>query len=235
MTSEAPVNLLLVRARLRRDRAAAALAPLLVPEDPAAEMGAAHRLVWTLFADGPDRRRDFLWRRTAAGEFLILAPRPPADPYHLFELESKSFAPVLRPGQRLGFDLRANPVRSVLCGPARRGQRTDVVMAAIHGASQHARATARLGAIEAAGAEWLARQGEKAAFRTEPDRLRIDGYDRVRIPRGPDRAAISFSVLEFRGVLTVEDPARFLAGLASGFGAAKAFGCGLMLIRRVQP
>ena len=49
------------RARLRRDTAAtSALARLLVPEGGGARTAAAHRLVWALFADTPDRRRDFL-------------------------------------------------------------------------------------------------------------------------------------------------------------------------------
>jgi len=34
------------------------------------------------------------------------------------------------------------------------------------------------------------------------------------------------------GALEIADPAAFLARLAQGFGRAKAFGCGLMLIRR---
>ena len=107
----------LVRARLRRDRQAEALARLLVPEEPGARLGAAHSLVWALFADGPDRRRDFLWREMRSGEFLILANRPPTDAHNLFDLEYKPFAPLLRPGQSLGFDLRANPVISVPANP----------------------------------------------------------------------------------------------------------------------
>jgi len=35
-------------------------------------------------------------------------------------------------------------------------------------------------------------------------------------------------------VLTVEDPPLFLVALAAGFGRARAFGCGLMLIRRAR-
>ena len=33
-------------------------------------------------------------------------------------------------------------------------------------------------------------------------------------------------------LIEVTDPPAFLARLAAGFGRAKAFGCGLMLIRR---
>jgi CRISPR system Cascade subunit CasE len=45
-------------------------------------------------------------------------------------------------------------------------------------------------------------------------------------------APIRFSTLDFEGVLVVRDPARFIAKVATGFGPQKAFGCGLMLLRR---
>ena len=244
MTSD-PAGPVLARARLRRDVPARALARLLIPEQPGAQTGAAHRLVWALFADGPDRRRDFLWRQVKPGEFLILATRPPADPHGLFTLESKPFAPALRPGQRLQFDLRANPVISTPRGPGLRGKRHDVVMHALSGLATADRAAAREQATCEAGAAWLARQGEHAGFAFDPEQVHMDGYDRVRIPRDdrgvptrervgcPDRRTdIIYSVLQFQGVLTVADPGRFMAALLHGFGAAKAFGCGLMLIRR---
>ena len=224
----------LARARLRRDVPAHALARLLIPEQPDAQLGAAHRLVWALFADVPDRRRDFLWRQIKPGEFLILAARPPCDPHGLFALECKSFAPALVPGQRLQFDLRANPVISVPCGPGSRGKRHDVVMHALSGLATADRAAAREQATHDAGAAWLARQGKGAGFAIDEKQLHIDGYDRVRIPREDRRADIIYSVLQFRGVLTVQDPERFVSALLRGFGRARAFGCGLMLIRRAR-
>ena len=42
---------------------------------------------------------------------------------------------------------------------------------------------------------------------------------------------MSFSSLDFDGVLELSNPDTFLAGVERGFGAAKAYGCGLMLIR----
>ncbi len=135
------------RARLRRDSPAAALARILVPEEPGRRLGAAHSLVWALFADGPERRRDFLWREMRPGELLILAARMPADPHNLFDLECKPFAPVLRPGQRLRFDLRANPVIAVPDPqkPGRRGERSDVVMHAIYDIAKTERADGQRG------------------------------------------------------------------------------------------
>ena len=229
-SSSTPV---LARARLRRDQPAEALARILVPEEPGARLGAAHSLVWALFADGPDRRRDFLWREVRSGEFLILANRPPTDAHNLFDLDYKPFAPLLRPGQCLGFDLRANPIISVLEKPGHRGKRHDVVMHALSKIAQKERTAARQAAICDAGTAWLARKGLAAGFSVDPSRLYIDGYDRVRIPRSDARAVI-FSTLTFQGVLTVEDPAQFLAAVLRGFGAAKGFGCGLMLIRRAR-
>ena len=61
----------------------------------------------------------------------------------------------------------------------------------------------------------------------------VDGYDRVAMPRQSGKPAV-FGVLDMSGVLEITDPERFLAKLRQGFGRARAFGCGLMLIRRVS-
>ena len=41
-----------------------------------------------------------------------------------------------------------------------------------------------------------------------------------------------YSTVDFDGILTVSDPDPLLPAIVHGFGAAKAYGCGLMLIRR---
>jgi CRISPR system Cascade subunit CasE len=221
----------LSRARLRRDAPVMALARLLVP-DSAARPAAMHHLVWSLFADGPERRRDFLWREEAPGRFMTLSRRPPVNIEGLFELDSQPFAPVLSPGDRLGFTLRANPVVARATAASERGKRHDVVMDVLKSVEPGQRAEARPEAVLTAGRAWLARQGAAHGF--EPEGLTaVDGYDRVVIPRETGKAAV-FGVLDISGVLTVRDPARFLAAQESGFGRARAFGCGLMLIRRVR-
>jgi CRISPR system Cascade subunit CasE len=227
------MTLFLSRARLRRDASAAALARLLVPEDGAARAAAAHHLVWSLFADGPDRTRDFLWREEKPGHFFTLSARPPTDPHGLFELDPpKAFAPNLEPGDRLGFSLRANPVVSRSLAPGQRGKRHDVVMDALRHVPQEQRADARLATVVTAGSAWLSRQGAAHGF-TPDDRVNVDGYETVRMPRDGEKP-IRFGMLDISGVLTVREPARFLAALATGFGRSRAFGCGLMLIRRAS-
>jgi CRISPR system Cascade subunit CasE len=225
-------GLWLSRARLRRDAPVAALARLLVPDAAGARAAAAHRLVWALFADGPERQRDFLWREEAPGQFLALSARPPGNLDDLFELDFKPFAPALEPGDRLGFSMRANPVIARPAAPGQRGKRHDVVMDALYRMPAGERATTRMETVLAAGRAWLARQGTVHGFRPDPE-VAVDGYETVVIPRDSG-SPVRFGVLDFTGVLTVEDPQQFLAALAAGFGRSRAFGCGLMLIRRAR-
>ena len=234
----------LSRVRLRREPSAAALVPVLLPADPDARAGITHRLLWTLFADAPGRRRDFLWREETRGglrpgrsSFLVLSARQPHDRHDLFELESKPFEPTLASGDRLDFALRANPVVTRPDPASGRRRRHDVVMDRLHALPAGERAEARCTAALIGGQAWLAAQGERGGFRLiESDvgaaRLRIDGYEQVRVPREGAPRAITFSVLDLEGVLEVRSPGDFLQALYRGFGKAKAFGCGLMLIRR---
>jgi CRISPR system Cascade subunit CasE len=231
--------LFLSRARLKRDPSVAALAPLLLPDGGGPRAHAAHRLVWSLFADEPQGARPFLFRelqpsgaRGGGSELLILSKgcRPRADG-PLFEVDSKDFAPLLSRGDRLAFSLRANA--TVAGKKEGTSKRSDIVMHALHDIPRDARAGAREAATLDAARRWLAGQGERAGFRLDEDEevaLRVTAYDVWRFPRlGPNGR---LGVLDLDGVLEVIEPAAFLAHLADGFGRAKSFGCGLMLIRR---
>jgi CRISPR system Cascade subunit CasE len=225
-------DLWLSRARLRADTpAVAALAGLLVPDGSGARVAAAHSLVWALFADGPDRQRDFLWREEAPGRFMTLSARPPSPIAGLFDVEWQPFAPALATGDRLGFTLRANPVVSRSGGPGQRGKRHDVVMDALRHQPKDQHAAARLRIATEAGRAWLDRQGAAHGF-APVSKVGIDGYEAVRIARNDGKADARYSRLDITGLLTVTDPTAFLPALAAGFGRARAFGCGLMLIRR---
>lgn len=238
------------RATLRRDVPASALRELLVPRGESARAGAAHRLVWTLFADAPERERDFLWREADAGVYYFLSRRPPDDRHSLFELaEPKRFAPAFDVGDRLRFDLRANATVARKADPSqRRGKPCDVVMDALYSMPKGARAEARRDVVAAAGARWLEAQGARCGFAVathDPDAeqedematsaaapaIRVSAYRTLRVDHaGP---AARLGVLDLEGEIVVRDPALFIGSLARGFGRAKAFGCGLMLVRRI--
>ena len=226
----------LSRVRLKRDTSVSALAPLLLGDGGrgGSSRQTGHHLVWSLFADGADRRRDFLWRETSAGEYFILSARVPEDRHGLFEIdEPKPFAPVLEPGDRLGFLLRANPVVRRRHPCRRRSVKHDVVMDALRTRERGDRAAQRLATVREQGFEWLDRQGGTAGFKVRSADVAVDGYKQHRIPRTGSAPAMLYSTLDFEGVLTVSDPDMLLPAISQGFGAAKAYGCGLMLIRRV--
>ena len=117
-----------------------------------------------------------------------------------------------------------------------RGKKIDVVMRALQDipktdwGKRTGRAFERDRIVTDAGTAWLTSQGAKAGFSLSRPPL-VDGYTQVALERRKGRPA-GFSVLDFAGEIEITDPAAFLARLPTGFGSAKAFGNGLMLVRR---
>lgn len=217
----------------------------------------AHQALWALLSRSADHRRDFIYRaeeRVGRPSFLVLSkekPEAPAD--GLWDVESKNFAPALMVGQRLGFRLRASPV-------VRRGERVegrenrvshrhDVVMDLAHRRRRdHKAAPGTAALVYEAGSRWLETQGKRYGFKIATSSidvvgddglletaatlaLRVEAYRQHRILRRGE-SPIRFSTLDFEGVLEVTDPIAMIAKVTQGFGPQKAFGCGLMLLRR---
>lgn len=227
------MSLYLSRFQIAQNPSADALRGLIDPKLRGQAMDAHHRLIWTAFAAKPDQNRDFLWRAEGKGRFMVLSQREPvAAP--LFEpYEVKPFAPDLRNGDRLIFTLRVNATKD---RPAKyaatRDRRVDVVMDALHGVPQEKRAGQRMDLAQAAGRIWFEAQGGRYGFNLND--MTVADYSVVALPafREPRSRQPQFGVLDISGALTVTDHIVFISKLAAGFGRAKAFGCGLMLIRR---
>lgn len=233
------MTLFLSRARLRSDPSVGGIASALTDVRDGEALNPQRRLLWTLFADREDRERDFLWRADGRRRFYLLSHRPPEDRHALFEIECKAFEPALAPGDRLAFSLRVNATKDRAAAKStKRGKaaaaggnrRVDIVMDALHDLHGDARRDARDESAHAAAEAWLRNQGGRAGFTTES--VRVDAYDVAKVPRRNSKAAATFGILDLTGVLRVETPEAFLAKVATGFGRAKAFGNGLMLIRR---
>jgi CRISPR system Cascade subunit CasE len=199
-----------------------------------ASLNDVHRVVWSWFGDRADRRRDFLYRQEGEGlrtRFYTLSERLPVDSQALWHIESKPFAPKLSSGDGLIFSLRANPTRRKSSGPGK-GKRHDVVMDAKVAARTRGRvpeSAAQL--VGMTCIDWLASRAQACGFALEEGDVRTEGYRQMRFPRG-SRHEASVTTVDFDGRITVEDPSRFIEALGQGIGPAKAFGCGLMLIRR---
>lgn len=191
-----------------------------------------HKAVWSLFADHADRRRDFLYRldwESGRPSLWTLSDRPPLPVPGLWYAETQALKPILRPGERLRFSLRANPVVT------RDGKRHDVVMEAKQrlraaGVAKTAWPTEGRMAQEQ-GSAWLVRHAAGHGFAVEPGQVLVDGYE-VHTFAKPKGSQIRFATCDFHGFLTVTEVDAFLATLRQGLGPAKGFGCGLFLIRR---
>lgn len=203
------------RVRIRPEAGAYALRPL------AAGNYGLHQLLWQLYPDDAQ----FLFREADRGSFVMVSsavPDPDRPKTRLFEVESKPYQPMLRAGDTLAFDLRAC---AAVC---RDGRRHDIVQ----DARKRGDTRSRLEIAQELGGAWLARKGQAHGF----DLLHatVNGYEQHQAMQQRSGREVRFSTLDFQGVLRVTDPSNMVEALTHGVGRAKAFGAGLMLVRRLQ-
>ncbi len=186
---------------------------------------AVHQRVWELFGDHPDRERDFLYRLDMAEgrpKILALSAREPEATW-LFEAQSKPFAPALHEGLVLDFSLRLNPTVK------RDGKRHDIVMDARHRLRNEPGplpSREELATQEVKG--WLQKRSE--ANGVEFLDLLVESYEVLNLRR--KGGSLRFATCDVQGKLRVREPNAFMHVLSNGLGAQRAFGCGLLLIRR---
>lgn len=226
-------------------------------------LNATHQLLWTLLPqatqqvgkphreDGADKAA-FLWREgEQPNSWYMLGPMPRAQTA-FFKVEFKPYELAPQTGDQLAFDLVVNATVNRMVDPekGRAGRkRCDVVMDALRAedranGSTDDRAARREATAAKALSGWLAQQGERNGFALEAFGLvsyRTVELDRPHAGRAAGRARRAvggkvpvMGVGRCRGLLKVTDPAAFVAKVTTGFGKAKAFGCGLMLLRRVE-
>jgi len=199
-----------------------------------------HRMIWELCTDSPTRSRDFLYRYRdgiCMPSFFIVSSRELSNTRGLFNIETKTYSPVIRKGQNLQFSLRANPVQTKRDENGRQ-HRHDVVMDSKNRLKEAGIPKEQWPnqpeIIQNSGFAWLAMKGESCGFSIRDGDVCIERYlSREFIkPRKPK--PVKFSTLDFEGLLTVTDEDRFLNALYNGIGPAKGFGCGLMMVQTVR-
>jgi len=202
-----------------------------------------HQLIWRFFGGDPKARRDFLYRREQDNgklAFYVLSERLPASDDTLWRIESKSFEPKLKKGMSLSFCLRANPV---VTRTDQRVRRHDVIMdwkkRTGYKTLPRSERPPLAQVVEDEGSKWLNQRASRMGFCVDRSAVRVDGYQthtiaKANLPnKDSKRVKNHFSTLEFNGILQVTEPEAFLQSLYQGIGPAKAFGCGLMLVRRL--
>ena len=201
-----------------------------------------HQWLWKFFPAPDGSPRDFLFRRSDLGDtprFYVVSNRQPEVIGSAWNVQSREFSPRLEVGDQLQFELRANPVVTVSTGG--KSKRHDVVMQEKKRLLQerglacwddwrdedkpHLYMIAR----ETCG-RWLIERGKRLGYKLDEQSLSVEAYQQHRAKRD----SLRFSTVDFSGTLTVVDPEAFTGALFNGIGHAKAFGCGLLLVRRPE-
>lgn len=218
---------------------------------------AEHQWLWKFFPSSANQTRDFIFRRHELEQmprFYVISQRLPTSFSEAWHVQSRVYDPQLQEGQRFSFQLRANPVITKN-NAAGKSQRHDVVMQAKqqllaeHGLSKEAKwadwkdessKPLLYELVQKHCAEWLdgvAKRNGFAIALTETDEekpqhmLQVDAYEQRKA--GKRDHNIRFSVVDFSGELLITNPELFHLALYNGLGHAKAFGCGLLLVRRL--
>jgi len=199
-----------------------------------------HQWLWNFFPAVTGTTRDFQFRRHDLDgllRFYVVSRSAPVSPFRSWQVQSKRYAPSLAADDCFVFELRANPVITSRDASGK-AARHDVVMwekTRLLRERNLARWADWLTSdrptlpdlVERKCGEWLKARCQRLGISVDDQTLRADGYLQHRGKNGE----LKFSTIDFSGQLRVVDPAALQAALFYGVGHAKAFGCGLLLIR----
>ncbi len=200
-----------------------------IPWPAAANRYEYHRRIWRLFPveesesrrDGANDRTGFLFRVEESrpglpARVLVQSTKPPSPAHGVNLIATRTLDPRPTAGQRLAFIVTANPIKNI----------KDQQVAQKPGKR---RATCRVPLIrEDDQRAWLARKLDGAA---EVEAVSVLPHQPVFFRRGNRGGKLV--TITYEGVLAVQDPQALVRHLANGIGPAKAFGCGLMMVRRI--
>lgn len=200
-----------------------------IPWDAARNPYNLHRQLWHLFP-GEDRetrsndeetRQGFLYRiedysTGRPARLLVQSRRAPTRADGLPLVGTREFTPRPGAGQRLAFVLTANPVKTIVdaqrdAKPGKQSEKCRVPLIK-----------------EEEQRQWFLRKLGEAG---EVEAVSVLPHAPVYFRKGSRAGKLVTAT--FEGVLRVRDPDRLAALLENGVGPAKAFGCGLLLVRRL--
>ncbi len=190
-----------------------------------------HQAAWDCFPGRPDDTRDFLTRLDESPHsfrLLIVSAQPPTRPDWCPPefWQSREIPPGYFQRTRYTFQLRANPTKKVINPDKPKVVRPDGRI----DRNKNARRVALRQPAELVA--WLHRKAATGGFAVDADSLRV-------IPEGQDHFSNdhqhgAHASVEFRGLLSVADPAKFHQTFVTGLGSAKAFGFGLLVIAPIN-
>lgn len=203
-----------------------------------------HRQLWRLFpgeapeprASDDEKRHGFLFRveDSQTGRptrLLVQSRRAPTRADGVLLIGKREFHPNPSAGQRLAFLLTANPVKTIVDVEVE--AKPDKLRRHVERNDRHGEKIARLPKSrvpivkEEEQRQWLARKLADAGM---VEAVSVLPHAPTYFRKG-NRGGKLVTVT-FEGVLNVADAERLTGLLEAGIGTAKAFGCGLLLVRR---
>lgn len=191
-----------------------------------------HQLVADLFGQRDDRGYLFRVMRESPDrrevQALVLSRDAPQEQRvqrdwgRVNRVDRKPFAPVLRPGDLLDFEIRINAT-AVVTDPSGKKRRTDVWDAVFAKNRNDPRTPHDVYSA------YLQRKLNGVAEVLD-GRVTERGQVRARRPRS--RHPIIFIASNLIGTLRVSDPDALITMISEGIGRSKAFGCGLLCLSR---
>ncbi|MBS1705478.1 MAG: type I-E CRISPR-associated protein Cas6/Cse3/CasE [Armatimonadetes bacterium] len=130
--------------------------------------------------------------------------------------ESKEVQIEVQAGQLLEFRLRCRPCKKQ-ASPGKKNSQFKFLRS------------------EGEQVEWLMRQAESAGFRLVSVELTREDWEDTKPgnPRPDDKRERQLGAVRFDGQLQVTDPEQFLAAVRKGIGPQKAYGFGLVSLRKL--
>lgn len=202
-----------------------------------------HKKLWECFPDAPDAKRDFLTRidqLEGAFRLWILSEKKPARPEwcpsECFAL--KEIAPSFLSHKHYAFDLKANPVKTIV----QRGPNGETLYRS-NGKRKSGKRVPLVKPDELR--EWLENKG-KVRCLDQITRDEVPGGFRIVEERPLEISpmvenhfqkknhAAYHGGVQFKGILEVTDQKAFTDTYKHGVGSAKGFGFGLFLLAPVK-
>ncbi len=195
-----------------------------------------HKLLWNIFPKDSDAKRDFLFRRDTQSKiplFYIVSKRKPTN-NPIFDIVTKEYNPKLKIGQKLAFSLNANPVVVKRLNGMKKHSRHNVWVDAKKSCKDMKLNPQEIRKVcEKRTKEWLVSRSEKHGFSVDEQNVFVDGYTKHHLYKVNNRKNVRFSSVYFEGILIVSNVDLLCKCLFEGIGKSKAFGYGLLLVKRI--
>ena len=198
-----------------------------------------HQKIWALVSRNKNQKRDFLYRigydaYQNIKHIYLLAPNQISSQENIKIAVSPRYQPQIETGEFLFFKLRANPI--VKRKENGKAKEYSIIMDAKHQFNKNGKNYQEQFSLDElihdVGMKWLIRKGEQHGFSVKQFEVRINNDCEYSV-KPPGNKVFTLRTLDFEGKLKIVDADRFKKALFQGIGSAKAFGCGLMLVRRI--